>query len=232
MKRFIFILSALLMLCGVAAPVHAQTKDQLKAQFKAREADLSELKQKGRIGETIDGYVEAVDRAAPADEKVARLVSDENKDRRRLYQIVADEINTEHQGAPVKATVATIAARNAARNIERAGENEMLRVEKDHWIRARDFPRFENLNKLKARGKVGETAAGLVEIVQAADRADTTIKALVDEENASRTAEYRALAEKENVDISVIVKRMAKRTFDNARIGDRLKDENGSWRKK
>ena len=34
------------------------------------------------------------------------------------------------------------------------------------------------------------------------------------------------------LDAAVIAKKMAKRNFDNARIGDLLKDDGGSWRKK
>jgi uncharacterized protein YdbL (DUF1318 family) len=233
MKRFILILLAMLIHGGVAAPAHAQpNKGELKARFKAREADLRDLKQKGRVGETLDGYVEAVDAKAPADEKTATLLADENKDRRLLYQILADEINKEHPDAKVKATVETIGARNALRNIEHAEKDEFIRVAKDHWIRVKDYPRFEKLNKLKAQGKVGETAAGTVEVVQAADRGEKTLASVVEEENAGRTAEYKALAEKEHVEVSVIVKRMAKRNFENARIGDMLKGEDGTWRKK
>jgi uncharacterized protein YdbL (DUF1318 family) len=56
--------------------------------------------------------------------------------------------------------------------------------------------------------------------------------AKVNEENSTRTAEYKALAEKEHVDVSAIVKRMAKRNLENARIGDMVKDESGTWRRK
>ena len=70
--------------------VSQATKDELRAQFKTREADLRELKQKGQVGEATDGYVEVVDAKAPADAKVATLVSDENRDRRLLYQLLAE----------------------------------------------------------------------------------------------------------------------------------------------
>ncbi|MBC7772841.1 MAG: DUF1318 domain-containing protein [Pyrinomonadaceae bacterium] len=233
MKRLILILSAMMMLCTLPAPALAQaTKDELKAQFKTREADLRELKQKGQVGETIDGYVEVVDAKASAEAKVATLVSDENKDRRLLYQLLADEINKESPNAKVKATVETIAVRNAARIIERAGKEEFLRVAKDHWIRVKDYSRFEKISKLKAQGKVGETSGGLLEFIQAADSADKANAALVNAENDARNSEYKAIAEKEKSDVAAIVKKMAKRNFDNARVGEMLKQEDGSWKKK
>lgn len=233
MKRLSCFLCALLTVCAAVTPARGEpTKDELKAQFKAREARLLDLKQRGQIGETIDGYVEAVDAAPAGDQRIAALVRDENGDRRALYQILAGEINTENPDAPVQATVETIAVRNALRNIERAGPDEFLRVAKHHWIRVKDFPRFQVLTRLKTQGKVGETPAGLVEAVRDADRADKALAGVVDEENARRTAEYKALAEKEQADVQVIVQRMAKRNLENARVGDMVKDDKGAWRKK
>lgn len=232
MKHIILVMCAVLTLAN--GPVFAQSgpsKDQLKVQFKAREAELKDLKKSGKVGETIDGYVDAVDASAAGDQKISQLLSAENQDRRALYQILADEINKENPKAPVQATVETLATRNAMRNIERAGPDEFLRVADDHWIRVKDFPRFQKLTKFKTQGKVGETSAGTVEIVQAADSSDGALAALVDEENSRRSAEYKAVADKERVDVSVVARRMGERNVLNARIGDMVKD-NGTWRKK
>ena len=233
MKRFILTLSILIALVSIAVPALAQpSKDQLKEQFKSRDTEIKDLKNRGQIGETIDGYIDAVDSAAASDAAISKLLSAENKDRRDLYQLLADEINKENPKAPVRATIETIANRNALRNIEHADQNEFLRVAKEHWIRVKDFPRFQKLTRLKTQGKVGETALGLVEIVRTADRADSSLIATVEEENARRTAEYKILAEKERVEFSVIAKRMAAKNLDNARIGDMVKDDSGAWRKK
>lgn len=229
MRRIISLLT-LLLLC--AAPALAQdTKAELQARFKARDAELRELKRDGKVGETIDGYADAVDPRA-IDENTTIFLAEENKDRRSLYQIIADEINAENPDAKVQATPATVAARNALRNFERAAPHEFLRVAKSHWIRVKDFPRFQRLTKLKTQGKVGETPDGLIEVVKPEDRADAAISSLVKEENDVRSAEYRALAEKEGVEPSGVAKRMAKRNSENARIGDMLKNEDGTWKKK
>lgn len=230
MKPVIKLLFVVLVMCTVASPAWAQSKDELKDRFMAREPELRAQKEKNTIGETVEGYVAIADENK-ADRKVAALVDDENKDRKRLFQILADEINKEEPNAKVKATAELMGRRNAQRNIERAGSDELLRVAKDHWIRIRDFPRFEKLFKLKTQDKVGETSDGTIEIVKAEDRNDKTMVNLVDEENKVRAEEYKKLAKDEKVDVSVIVKRMAKRNFENARIGDMLK-ENGNWRKK
>lgn len=225
---------AALSLLACAAPAPAQNepaKEALKAQFKSREADLRDLKQRGVVGETIDGYVDAVD-AGAGGERAAATLRDENRDRRALYQLLADEINAENPNAPVKATVKTIAERNALRNIERAGPDEFLRVGKDQWIRAKDFSRFQALGKLKAQGKVGETGAGLVEIVREADRADRSLVSVVEAENARRTEEYAALAAKERSDAAAVAKRAGARNIANARVGEMVRDNGGAWRRK
>ncbi len=232
MTRILACIAALAALAAAPAPASAQaTKEQLKSQFDARATDLRELKRRAVIGETLEGYVEAVPGAAP-DDKAAAVVRDENADRRRLYQILADEINREHPDAKVKATIETIAVRNAARNIEHARPDEFLRVAKGHWIRVRDYPRYQRLQALKAQGKVGETAAGLVEAVNPGDNPDQDLARFVSEENAARTAEYNAAARAEGIQPSAVATRTARRNFDNARAGDMLKDEGGTWRKK
>lgn len=233
MNGLVLCVAAALMVGAPCAAAQAEpTKETLKAQFKARSAELRDLKKRGQVGETVEGYVEAVDARSAEDSKIASLVSDENKDRAALYQLLADEINTENAKAPVKATRETVAVRNAHRNIEHAGPDEFLRVEKDHWLRVKDYPRFQKVSQLKSQGKVGETSAGLLEIVKDSDKSDATLAATVEEENASRTAEFKALAEKERVEVAAIAKRLAKRNFDNARVGDMVKDEGGGWRKK
>jgi uncharacterized protein YdbL (DUF1318 family) len=226
---------ALVVACAVAlgaaaGPAIAQpTKAQLQDQFKARYPELRDLKKKGVIGETVDGMVAAVEK--DADQHVKDLLEEENADRKRLYQVLADEINAEHPDAEVKATPETIAARNALRNIERAGPDEWLRVAKDHWIHVKDFPRFQKIVRYKTQGRVGETSGGLLEIVNEADRGDAALAALVKEENEARQRAYKARAEKESTDAATVARRAGARNFENARIGDMIKDASG-WRKK
>lgn len=231
--RFItLIIAALVAATAPADSAFAQpSKAELRAQFKAREGQLRELKKTGRVGETLDGYVDFVETAGPADTGTRSLVDDENKDRRALYAILAAEINTEHPDAKVKATPETVAVRNARRNIERAGPDEFLRVSKHRWIRIRDFPRFERITKLKAQGKVGETEEGLVEAVRPDDGANSAFAKDIQDENAARTAEYRAIAQKDRAEPDAVARRMGRLNIEAARVGEMVK-EGGRWRKK
>ena len=145
MKNITLILCLLFALSVATPAAFAQpTKDQLKVQFKSRDSELKDLKKRSQVGETIDGYVDAVDAGDPA---ISAFLAAENKDRRDLYQLLADEINKENPKAPVKANLETIASRNALRNIEKAGPDEFLRVAKGQWIRVKDFPRYQKLTQ-------------------------------------------------------------------------------------
>lgn len=230
-RRILTLVFMLGLVCAFVPAVHAQSnqKAELKARFNERKPQLREQKQEGRIGETLDGYVDVVDPRS-ADEKIKNLVEQENDDRRSLYNILAEEINQDEGKGSV--TAATVAARNALRNIEKASPDEFLRVAKDHWIRIRDFSRFEALRKAKGKGLVGETSEGLVEAVKPDDLDDQRLARQIKEENDARTDEYKRQAGKENVEVSVIARRMAERNFENARVGDMLKDEAGNWRQK
>lgn len=218
---------------ALATPAPFQpTKDQLRDQFAARAAQLRDMKQRAVVGETIDGYVDPVDPAAASDKAIEALVRDENADRRRLYEILADEINAENPQARVKATRDTIAVRNALRNIEKAAPGERLRVAKGHWIFARDYPRYERLMQLKAQGKVGETTEGLVEAVKPEDAGDPGVSAIVTQENAARNAEYAATAQRERTQPGEVATRMARRNVENAKVGEMIKDAKGAWQRK
>ncbi|MCE9591946.1 MAG: YdbL family protein [Planctomycetes bacterium] len=121
--------SVLIMLVTVllglfASPmVRADEKDDLKESFRKRHASLVAAKNEGKIGETAQGYVEAV---KAADENAKELIAGENSDRRRLYAIIAKE-----QGA----TPETVAERNAVRNFREAS--------KGHWLKGKDGKWFQ-----------------------------------------------------------------------------------------
>ena len=82
------LLGAFAVLAAVA-PVRADDREDLKARFKARYAALSEAKDAGKVGETYEGYVDAV--VAGIDDKVRGVIADENADRRELYKMIAEK---------------------------------------------------------------------------------------------------------------------------------------------
>lgn len=126
------------------APALAQDNDRsereaLKERFKQRYPILVELKNAGKVGETHEGYVAAVrseyldDRVDPDDEDsrtVREFIGAENRDRRRLYELIAEEVDTSAE---------KVARRNAIRNFEQAKGYEFLKLQSGEWVRKRDL---------------------------------------------------------------------------------------------
>jgi uncharacterized protein len=128
MKRLMNFSRMLLIACLVLALgggiAYAQDRRQeLQESFKARDAELRRAKQQGLVGETTEGLVAAVE-ADRTDEKVRRLIDEENRDRRELYQLIAAETN---------ATPEVVAEQNARRNYQRARAGEYLRTADGEW---------------------------------------------------------------------------------------------------
>jgi hypothetical protein len=114
---------ALSALPAAAGPSEAE----LKKKFEARYPEIRQLKQKGIVGETSDGYLDFVS-DGKKDDKAADLVSEENDDRKALYALIAEKEKTEPR---------LVAERNAKRNFERAREGEYLR-EDGKWRKKGD----------------------------------------------------------------------------------------------
>ena len=107
---------------GMATMALSATEGELKARFKERYPQLQALRQQGKIGETADGYVEAVKPQFAA--SASSLADPENSDRRELYDLLAKQTGT---------TAGAVAARNAARNFDRAGSGEWLKNADGTW---------------------------------------------------------------------------------------------------
>ena len=101
-------------------------RTELKESMRARYAALSALRDTGKVGETPTGEVKLVkaefgpEKVDPKDASkgtVADLVAAENKDRQRLYEVLAKEL---------KITPAEVGKQNGARNLDKASP--------DHWV--------------------------------------------------------------------------------------------------
>jgi uncharacterized protein YdbL (DUF1318 family) len=130
---------------GIWLPLlNGQTPDQelqeLKQRAKDRYPTLVKLKDAGKVGEVWDGRVEVV-KPTSADEKIdpngpetigtfGTFVSKENKDRLRLYEILA-------QGKPV--TPADVGAENGRRNFQKAEPAHLLKPKGGQWVRKKDM---------------------------------------------------------------------------------------------
>lgn len=113
----------------------------LRQRFKQRYADVLRLKNQGKIDETLKGTVAVVRRAyaddpvnpkqaeqADDDEKVmkiGRFLALENRDRLRLYELLAKELEVKP---------AVVARRNAARHYKQAEPDHYLRNARGHWL--------------------------------------------------------------------------------------------------
>ncbi|HHK60474.1 MAG TPA: DUF1318 domain-containing protein [Desulfobacterales bacterium] len=95
-------------------------------------------------------------------------------------------------------------------------------------IKARMLARLPTINALKAKGVVGENNRGLLEY-RSSDRPQAEV---VEAENADRLAVYRAIAQKQGVDPSLVGARRARQIAAKALPGTWLQNEQGQWYQK
>src|SRR5437764_4921249 len=120
MKRAFLLVFAMLFF---PAMLLAADKAELEKRMKDRYPQLLELKKAGTIGETYEGYVAVRE---GKDKKVAKLVDDENDDRKAVYEIIAND--TEKTDGK-KVTAEQVGQRNAKRIFEKAKPGEYLKGE-------------------------------------------------------------------------------------------------------
>jgi uncharacterized protein YdbL (DUF1318 family) len=221
----IVLMSIVTLLSATAsATTMADTREELQKRFEQRFSKIDKLKGAGEVGETWKGYVEAIDdRLLDADEK--KLLAEENADRKKLYQVIADEV-VEDRKKQLPAD--EVALENGKRNIEKARPKDYLWVKEGRWVQKRDESRYAKLVKLKKDGVVGETWEGYVEAVASGDG---DAKALIAAENDARRAMYESLAKKLDTAAEKLAQQAAKEIEKNLQGGRQFKDKSGKWRK-
>ena len=105
--------------------VRADREAELQERFKRRFKELREARAAGTIGETFGGFVEAVEGKKP-DDKVKKLMDEENADRRELYKLIGEKEKTTEQ---------KVAERAGVRNFEKARSGEYLKDKDGKWKR-------------------------------------------------------------------------------------------------
>ena len=124
----------------MAGPVHAGSSEraELRERFKHRYPALQQLKREDRVGEVHNGFAAAlrseyldqrVDRGKDESPTVRALLEAENRDRRRLFELLARELNT---------TPERVAEREGRRRFDAAAPHEYLKPPGGGWIRKRD----------------------------------------------------------------------------------------------
>lgn len=87
--------------------------------------------------------------------------------------------------------------------------------------------RFDELKSLKAKGVVGENNRGYVEAL----KNDSSVKGLVENENADRRVIYKTIEVQNNLSgaMETIEKVFAQVQRDKASSGDKIQAEDGAW---
>jgi uncharacterized protein len=125
LTRRLFVFLGVMSLAALlpSSTLAADRQEELRERFKNRLPQLREAKSAGNIGETFGGFVEAVE-GKSIDEKIKKVVEEENADRRELYKLIAEKEKTTEQ---------KVAERNAFRNFEKAESGEMLKDKDGKW---------------------------------------------------------------------------------------------------
>jgi uncharacterized protein YdbL (DUF1318 family) len=104
----------------------ADREAELQERFKRRYDEVRDAKADGKIGETREGLVDAVEAKYLDDKALRKLVDEENADRRELYKLIAEK---------EKASESQVAERAAARNYQKARSGEYLKDKDGTWRR-------------------------------------------------------------------------------------------------
>ncbi len=224
------VMPMLVALWACAAPVALAAQDsldELQARFKERYRQLLELKMDGKIGETSDGLVELT-AAVYRNDRVAKLADAENRDRKRLYELLAEDLRA--KAAPDERdaiTAETVARRNARRNFTQARPTEYLLMPDGVWIQAQDLAAHERILKYKEDGLVGETAQGYLAVRADGSRATP----VVDGENGRRRSFYGVIAMLGHEPVEKVAAGYGKAHLEAARPGDWVRTAAGDWKK-
>lgn len=111
----IMISLVLAMLLAPASALAADSKSELQKRFKERFPKVQQLKSDGVVGETDEGYLDFVGKK---DADAAKLVDDENRDRKALYKAIAEAEGID---------AGLVATRAGKRNFDKAKPGEYLK---------------------------------------------------------------------------------------------------------
>lgn len=203
----------------------AAKRAELKKRFEARADRLNRWKTQGLIGETFEGWVEAVhDDLIKGEQR--EVVADENADRKALYALIAERVDEsgESRHVPPRA----VADRNARRNFDKAESAHLLKVSEGYWISKRDLPQADEVTRLKKVGEIGETWEGFLNIVDGG--AGDAAKSLIQQMNAARQGIYRDIARRlDKTSPEEVGRSVGKSTREHLPVGHSYQTKDGDW---
>lgn len=113
----------LVLLCAFAAEAQEPLED-IRARMKQRFKTLQDLKIKGKIGETQQGWIEAIHEENAKDPVIKKIIDAENGDREKLYKIIAKRTETKPKA---------VGQQNALRIFRKAKPDEMFKGPDGKW---------------------------------------------------------------------------------------------------
>jgi uncharacterized protein YdbL (DUF1318 family) len=129
MYRVAVVLAAVFVAAS-ACPGAEESKEDLKKKFEKRLEDVQKYKQAGKVGETCQGYLEALkEDYVKKDKKLKKLLEAENADRKKLYGIIAKEQSTEKE----KVTAEDVGKQNVKIKFKKAGKDEYFKAKDGKW---------------------------------------------------------------------------------------------------
>ena len=105
-----------------------------------------------------------------------------------------------------------------------------LQANNAETIKQNMIKRLPRIQELKKDGLIGENQQGYLEAVQS--NLPAADKELIEAENADRKAVYEAIARQQGTTAELVGKLRAKKIFEQAKSGEFLKQEDGTWKKK
>jgi uncharacterized protein YdbL (DUF1318 family) len=124
-------LFAMLTILVCSLPADAKEPlDDIQNRMKARYMALQALKDEGKIGETADGWVEAVGEEYAEDKVIKEITHDENTDRTELYKIIARRTDT---------TPEEVGRQNALRIFKKAEPDEFFKGRDGNWRQKKEI---------------------------------------------------------------------------------------------
>jgi uncharacterized protein YdbL (DUF1318 family) len=120
---------AVILLCSTSMFADS-SRDDIKKRMKQRYPMITEMKEKGKIGETHLGYIDLINPEAKKDSVVLAILRDENTDRELLYNLIAEQTETNPE---------LVGRQNAFRIFQKAGDDEYFKAADGQWRRKKDM---------------------------------------------------------------------------------------------
>src|SRR3989339_450277 len=105
-------------------------KGGIKERMKGRFAKINDLKKSGKIGETPQGFLEAVKPKSAGDSAIVELLTAENNDRKLLYGLIGKDSETSEEEVGIT---------NAKRIFQKAPETDYFKSADGVWKKKKNM---------------------------------------------------------------------------------------------